>query len=256
MEYTINQLAQLSGVSTRTLRWYHEKGLLLPSRVGDNSYRYYGEAEVDRLQEILYFRHLGVGLEGIKVAFAESSGRLDTLKHQLTALEAERERIDQLIASLQESIQSKEWQIPMENEKKFQALKQQSIEANEATYGVEIREKYGNEAINQSNEKLMGLSQEAYHAWEVLGETLLQALETAVAAGVAYTSDEGNRLVALHKQWLSYTMPSYSPALHQGLARMYVGDERFLAYYDRRVDGCGVFLSDAILHWTAGARSK
>lgn len=59
MEYTIQALSRLAGVTTRTLRWYDEIDLLKPSRVGDNGYRYYGPAEVDRLQDILFYRALG-----------------------------------------------------------------------------------------------------------------------------------------------------------------------------------------------------
>ena len=62
MEYTIQKLAELAGVTTRTLRWYHRIGLLTPSRIGENGYRYYGGAEVDRLQQILFYRALGVEL--------------------------------------------------------------------------------------------------------------------------------------------------------------------------------------------------
>ena len=54
MEYTIRELADLSGVTTRTLRWYDQIGLLKPGRVAENGYRYYGPAQVDRLQDILY----------------------------------------------------------------------------------------------------------------------------------------------------------------------------------------------------------
>ena len=61
MEYSIQALARLAGVTTRTLRWYDQIGLLKPSRVADNGYRYYGPAEVDRLQDILYYRALRGG---------------------------------------------------------------------------------------------------------------------------------------------------------------------------------------------------
>ena len=66
MEYSIQALSRLSGVTTRTLRWYDEIGLLKPSRVAESGYRYYGPAEVDRLQDILYYRALGVELARIK----------------------------------------------------------------------------------------------------------------------------------------------------------------------------------------------
>ena len=72
-------------------------------------------------------------------------------------------------------------------------------------------------------------------------------LEQAVLSQAAPEGDTGKRLVELHRQWLSYTWSSYSPAAHKGLAQIYVCDERFTAYYDRNVPGCALFLRDAII---------
>ena len=66
MEYTILKLGKLAGVSTRTLRYYDEIGLLKPTRINSSGYRIYGSPEVDRLQQILFYRELGVGLMDIK----------------------------------------------------------------------------------------------------------------------------------------------------------------------------------------------
>ena len=94
MEYTIQKLAELAGVTTRTLRWYDQIGLLKPSRVAESGYRYYGPAEVDRLQDILYYRALGVELARIKRCLDDPSfDRLAALRSHLTALEAERARL-------------------------------------------------------------------------------------------------------------------------------------------------------------------
>ena len=94
MEYSIQELSRLSGVTTRTLRWYDQIGLLKPSRVAESGYRYYGRAEVDRLQDILYYRALGVELARIKECLDDPSfDRLAALKSHLAALEAERERL-------------------------------------------------------------------------------------------------------------------------------------------------------------------
>ena len=99
MEYSIQALAHLAGVTTRTLRWYDQIGLLKPSRVADNGYRYYGPAEVDRLQDILYYRALGVALAQIRTCLDEPSfDRLAVLRSHLTALQGERARLEQLRA--------------------------------------------------------------------------------------------------------------------------------------------------------------
>ena len=93
MEYSIHELSRLSGVTARTLRWYDQIGLLKPSRVEESGYRYDGGAEVDRLQDILYYRALGVELAQIKECLDDPSfDRLAALKRHLTALEVERER--------------------------------------------------------------------------------------------------------------------------------------------------------------------
>ena len=66
MEYTVQKLGKMAGVSTRTLRYYDEIGILKPARINSSGYRIYGQAEVDRLQQILFYRELGVSLENIK----------------------------------------------------------------------------------------------------------------------------------------------------------------------------------------------
>lgn len=66
MEYSIRQLADLTGVSTRTLRYYDERGLLKPSRVNEQGCRYYEQEQVDLLQQILFYRERNLGLDVIK----------------------------------------------------------------------------------------------------------------------------------------------------------------------------------------------
>ena len=98
MEYSIQELSHLSGVTTRTLRWYDQIVLLKPSRVAESGYRYYGKAEVDRLQDILYYRALGVELARVKECLDDPSfDRLAALRNHLAALEAKRERLENAV---------------------------------------------------------------------------------------------------------------------------------------------------------------
>ena len=88
MEYSVQQLSRLSGVTARTLRWYDEIGLLKPCRVGENGYRFYGRSEVDRLQMILHYRALGVELAQIKEYLDDPSfDRLTAFRRHLSVLE-------------------------------------------------------------------------------------------------------------------------------------------------------------------------
>lgn len=129
----------------------------------------------------------------------------------------------------------------------FEAFKKQTVEENEARYGTEIREKYGDEAVDASNAKLMGLSETEYLTWTALGAQIQTSLEQAVRAGVDPAGEAGAAIASLHRKWLSYTWKRYSPRAHCGLAEMYVADERFTAHYDSAVPGCARFLRDAIV---------
>ena len=250
MEYSIQELSRLSGVTTRTLRWYDQIGLLKPSRVAESGYRYYGKAEVDRLQDILYYRALGVGLARIKECLDDPSfDRLAALKRHLAALEAERERLEKLIRSVKDTIGAEERNEIMSDEQKFEAFKQRTVAHNEEVYGAEIRSKYGDETVDAANAAVMNLTQEQYQEWTDLGQAIQTRLEAAVQAGLSPESEAGKELCALHRQWLTITGSRYDPAKHRGIAELYVMDERFTAYYDQHLPGCARFLREAVIHW-------
>ncbi len=250
MEYSIQELSRLSGVTTRALRWYDQIGLLRPSRVAESGYRYYGGAEVDRLQDILYYRALGVELARIKECLDDPSfDRLAALKDHLAALEAERARLERLIRSVQDTIGAEERKELMSDEQKFEAFKKQVVDHNEETYGAEIRARYGDAQVNEANAAVLGLTREQYREWTGLGEEIRARLEEAVRAGLSPESGEGEEICALHRRWLTITGNRYDPAKHRGIAELYVADERFTAYYDRNLPGCARFLRDAVAHW-------
>ena len=250
MEYSIQELSRLSGVTTRTLRWYDQIGLLKPSRVAESGYRYYGGAEVNRLQDILYYRALGVELAQIKECLDDPAfDRLAALRNHLAALEAERERLEQLIRSVKDTIRAEERNEIMSDEQKFEAFKQRAVAHNEEVYGAEIRAKYGDQEADEANAAVMNLTQEQYQEWTELGREIQERLEAAVQAGLSPESETGKELCTLHRQWLTLTGNRYDPAKHQGIAELYVMDERFTAYYDKHVPGCARFLRDAVVHW-------
>lgn len=134
----------------------------------------------------------------------------------------------------------------MTDPEKFEGFKTALIEENEARYGDEIRSKYGDETVNQTNAKIGSMTPDQYEEWKRLEQEIRTRLEQAVLNHDTPDSETGKHLVTLHRQWLSYTWNNYSPAAHKGLAQMYVCDERFTAYYDHNVPGCASFLRDAI----------
>jgi DNA-binding transcriptional MerR regulator len=250
MEYSIQELSRLSGVTTRTLRWYDQIGLLKPGRVAESGYRYYGGAEVDRLQDILYYRALGVELAKIKECLDDPSfDRLAALKDHLAALEAEQERLERLIRSVKDTIGAEERKESMSDEQTFEAFKQRTVAHNEETYGAELRARYGDKEVDEANAAVMNLTQEQYREWTELGQEIQKRLEAAVRSGLTPESGEGKELCALHRRWLTITGTPYDPARHRGIAELYVMDERFTAYYDKTVSGCARFLRDAVARW-------
>ena len=247
MEYTVKSLATLAGVTPRTLRWYDRLGLLKPERVTEAGYRIYGSAQVERLQQILLYRELELPLEEIRAILDDPSfDRQAALQSHLAALEERRARLDRLIETVKNTLLETKGEMIMTDQERFEGLKKDLVEKNEKEYGKEVREKYGAQALEESSQKLMGLSQEEYREWKELEETILSVLAAAVRAGEDPAGAAGQRIVELHRQWLKVPLPQYTLQIHRGIAEMYVEDERFTAYYDREVPGCACFLRDAV----------
>jgi DNA-binding transcriptional MerR regulator len=246
MEYSINQLAKLAGVSSRTLRYYEQIGLLNPRRTKHNRYRVYGMAEVDRLQQILFYRELGFQLEEIKqILLSKNFHEITALNEHMTALQVKKAQIEKMIDNLQKTIESKRGGFEMSDKEKFEGFKKQLIDENEAKFGKEIREKYGEENVEQSNARMMGLSQAEYEQMEALSIEIKQKLKEAFERGNP-SSDLAQEVCDLHRQWLGYTWTSYSKKAHLGLGQMYVEDERFKANYDAISPGAAEFLYEAL----------
>lgn len=250
MEYTVQKLGKLAGISTRTLRYYDEIDILKPARINSSGYRIYGQAEVDRLQQILFYRELGVGLNDIKNIINEETfdGATALIEHRRKLLE-KRKQLDLLIANVDKTIASKNGGIKMSNKEKFEGFKKNMIEENEKKYGKEIREKYGDDTVNKSNKKIKGMTEEQYNEVTALESELLKTLSEAFEIGDP-TGEIAQKAADLHKKWLSYYWTSYSKEAHAGLAQMYVDDERFTAYYDKEKPGTAEFLRDSILIYT------
>ncbi len=184
MEYTINKLAQLAGLSTRTLRYYDELALLKPSRISTSGYRIYGVAEIARLQQILFYREMEVPLEEIR-KILDSTDYDDTasLEMHLKALMEKQARLERLIMTVEKTIVAAKGEGTMTDKERFEGFKEQMIQNNEEQYGREVREKYGDETVDASNNKLMGLTQEKYDEMQILSDQLNKALREAAKEG-------------------------------------------------------------------------
>ncbi|AVP53626.1 MerR family transcriptional regulator [Clostridium tetani] len=250
MEYTVKKLAKLAGVSSRTLRYYDEIGILKPARINSSGYRIYGKTEVDMLQQILFYRELGINLKNIKdILTSPSFDKLCALNSHHKKLLEKRNQLDILISNVEKTIASTEGRVKIMDREKFQGFKKKMVDDNENKFGKEIRGKYGNHEIEKSNSKIMNMTKEQYYELmkieEEFKKTLSKAFKTHDPA-----SDIAQKSAKLHKKWLTYYWPEYTKEAHASLAKMYVSDERFTSYYDKEQPGTAKFLRDTILIYT------
>ena len=246
MEYSIKELSKLAAVSTRTLRYYDEIGLLTPERTNRNGYRVYSQKEVDLLQQILFYRELEVQLDEIKnIIGSPGYDAMAAMQEHLERLEAKKEQISQLIVNVKKTIAASKGEMIMSDQEKFEGFKKKTIEDNEKKYGEEIRAKYGDEVVDASNAKMMQMTEDQYASVEALSKQINETLKLAFEQGDP-SGELAQQVCALHRAWLAYYWPSYSKEAHLGLGQMYVEDPRFKSYYDTIKDGCAAFLYEAL----------
>ncbi len=248
MAYTVHQLASMANISTRTLRYYDEIGLLPPARVAPNGYRVYEREQVDALQQILFFRELGLDLKTIKkIITAPDFNRERALQSHLNSLISKKEQIERLISNVSKTLKSLKGEYEMGDHEKFEGFKKKLIEENEEKYGKEAREKFGDETVDSSNAKIMSMTQEQYEKVERLSQeindTIKKAMETGDPAG-----ELAQKACELHKEWLCmfWQEGAYSKEAHKNLGLMYVTDERFKSYYEKIAPGATEFFYEAL----------
>ena len=249
MEYTISQLATLSNVTTRTLRYYDQIGLLKPSYINDSGYRIYTSEEVDKLQQIVFFREQDVSIADIKhILTASQFNQIEALNHHVVKLKEKRNRIENIIKTVEKTIASKKGELEMTDREKFEGFKAQVIRNNEEKYGAQIRKDYGDETIDNSNYKFQSMTKEDYQAFKCLEQEIIELLIEATYIGNP-SSPLAKQLVTKHKQWLMYTWKDYTEEAHAGLAEIYITDDSFSHYYNQHIEGGAQFLRDAIMHY-------
>lgn len=250
MEYSIRELAELAGVSARTIRYYGEIGLLKPLYVKESGYRFYGPKELDILQQILFYRERGFDLKSIgKILNGKNFDIMGALEEHLLCLEEQKSHTEELIRTVRQTIAAMKGECEMSDKEKFEAFKAGIVKENEEKYGAEVRERYGDAQMEASNQKLMQMSKEDWDSFRKLEEEIKNRLREGVRTGIQPESEAAGQIVRLHKDWLCKTWKQYSVEAHKGVASLYVADDRFRQYYDSEVEGCAELLKQAIEYW-------
>lgn len=250
MEYSIRSLAELAGVSARTLRYYDEIGLLKPLYVNEAGYRYYGDKELAILQQILFYRERNFDLKCIqKILYQKDFDIMRALEEHLLELEEQRKHMDTLIWTVKQTILSMKGKNKMSDREKFEVFKERIVKDNEEKYGAEIRGKFGDEDMDAANRKILNMSEEDWERFLNLEAEIYSRLKEGVLSGIKPESEEAKRIVLLHKEWLGKTWKQYTKEAHKAIAAVYISDERLRLYYDKEVPGCAGLLEKAIRYW-------
>ncbi len=244
---TVRRLAQLSGVSVRTLHHYDHCGLLHPAHVGANGYRYYGEAEFLRLQQILLHRELGLSLREIALVLdAADATRLETLRRQRATVAETLARQQTLLTTLDRTIAYLEGNADMKADQLFEGFdspKQAEYEEWLVARGGDAMRK----GIETSRAHLKRQEPEVIEARMAELETIEAALAAEQRAGVAAHAPSLAPLVERHRQWVAFMWGrDCPPASHGALADLYPGHPDFVARYESRQMGFAQFLADAM----------
>jgi DNA-binding transcriptional MerR regulator len=235
----INEVAKLTGITTRTLHYYDEIGLLKPSQITAAGYRLYDENNLSELQQILFFRELNFPLNEIKEIMTNSEyDKIEALKKHKELLLKKRERIEKLITLVDNTIKG-------DVEMSFKEFDMTEIESAKKKYAKEVKERFGNtEAYAESEEKAKNYGKEQWREIDAESKKLLKAF----ADNMDKTPDSED-VQKLVKEWQNFITKSFYKCTNeilQGLGMMYVEDERFKKNIDSNGEGTAEFISKAI----------
>ena len=151
-------------------------------------------------------------------------------------------QIEVLIENVSKTISALEGETIMSDNEKFEGFKKKLVEDNEKAYGKEVREKYGDAALDATNAKISGMSEEQWKMQKELEERINEMLKAAMETGDP-ACELAQKACDLHRKWLCifWKDGTYSKTAHRGLAEMYVADERFKAYYEKIANGAAEF---------------
>ena len=230
-EWSIQELARLTGATSRTLRHYDNIGLLTPARVGANGYRYYGEIELRALQRILLLRDLGIGLTEIRRILTAETDEVRALMTHRDILEQERTRIVHQITAVEHALAALHGKEPLMAETMFEGF-------DHSMYHDEVARRWGKGAAERSADWWNAQTPTEQHDWLEGVSALNRDWIAAWEAGEDPTGDTAQELAQRHITWLTTIpgTPAHDPAgdtsaYVKGLAEMYVADERFAANY-------------------------
>ena len=240
---TVGEVAALAGVTVRLLHHYDEIGLVSPSGRSEAGYRLYDDADLERLQQALFYRELGFALEDIRdLMSAPDFDRGAALREQRRLLEEQGERLRAMIDAVDAAIAAHEGGFAMNDEEMFEVFGGFDVRK----YGAEVEERWGNTVpFQQSRARVTNYRRPDWQRFKQESEDLYGRLVNALESGVPATSEAAMALAEEHRQQISQWFYDCPLEMHRGLAEMYVADERFTAHFESIHEGLTQFVHDA-----------
>lgn len=240
---TVGELAQMSGVTVRTLHHYHHIGLLVPSERSASGYRIYDDADMDRLQAILTYRELGLGLGEIADAVVAPESSVDVLR-------LARRRIDVQIAKLTAIARSLDTTIAREGGEPTMTPKEKlSVfgDFEPADHEDETNDRWGGTAaFAQSEQRTSRYTKQDWEAIQAEASDIYDQFLALERQGIDPDSPEARALVSQHRDHISRWFYDCTPEIHAGLGEMYAGDQRFADAIDAAGEGLATYVSAAL----------
>lgn len=235
----ISEVAKMSGVTVRTLHYYDEIGLLKPSETTEAGYRMYSSEDLERLQQILFFRELDFPLNEIKeIMLNPNYDKNEALNKHKEFLIEKRKRIDGLITLIDKTIKG-------DNNMSFKEFDNSKIEENKRKYAEEVKNRWGNTDAYKEYEKKT--SSYDGNSWNEINEGMVEILKEF--ADNREEDPNSDIIQSLVEKWQSYITSNFyncTKEILSCLGLMYIGDERFKENIDKYGEGTAEFMAKAI----------
>lgn len=246
MSIKVKQVAKLVGISVRTLHHYDHIGLLKPTFVSPAGYRLYTDEDLERLQQILFFKELDFNLEEIKqIIDSPNFNRPDALLSHKKLLLEKRARLDKIITSIDKTMDSMEGGREMEKKEMFEAFDMSEIEKHKEKYAEETKQKYGHtDAFKESAQKTAKYTKDDWAAIHARSSEIYLRIVANMDQGPA--DPEVQKAVGDFRQHITDSYYNCTLEIFRGLGDLYVNDPRFTANIDKIKEGLAVFLREAM----------
>ncbi len=241
--YTVGEVGRLAGVSVRTLHHYDEIGLVPPSEHSDAGYRLYTHQDLEQLQQVLFYKELGFGLDEIAKLMAGQHDRMDALTQQRELIAERMIRLETMLELIDKTLASIEGGIPMTKEEMFEVFG----DFDPSEYEDEVRERWGDtDAYRESTRRTKSYSKQDWQRFKNESDEINNQIASLMDEGVAPDDPRAMDAVERHRLQIDEWFYPCSRQMHAGLGRMYVADPRFTATYEKIRPGMAQYMCDAI----------